>query len=417
MAKKLKTAAPADQPYYLQRAHIKDFRSIRDAVVEFKPGLNIIIGPNGSGKTNFVRGVENTLTKPKYDFNGKTELKFIGEDILQVEAKTINNYNDDIFNAMGLTHNINQHTIILTAQNLVFQEDSFQKAQYKLLTHKRDSGKKFTVLKLITLAHGIPEEYSIVKKPVDFRTGPDGGNYSISYDSLFADSLAANISSALLRAHNSLQEEDIDSIHEYITLSLDQVENAYLERLLPSIKAVTSINNIRFTGRFNIYNESINHQTLIQGFKLEFKIDNDWLPFSSLSSGTQRMFYLISEITASSLYFSILKGKLDDTSAVIIQLEEPELGIHPDQLEKLLIFLREQSKKHQIIITTHSPQVLGMLNDNELDRITICELDPKKGTQFRKLKKSQIATAKRYMSTQGLYLSDYWLYGSLESND
>ncbi len=101
----------------------------------------------------------------------------------------------------------------------------------------------------------------------------------------------------------------------------------------------------------------------------------------------------------------------------IILLEEPELGIHPDQLHKLLLFLRQQSEKHQIIITTHSPQVLDMLNEDELDRITICELDEKKGTQFRKLKKAQIATAKQYMSEQGLFLSDYWRYGSLEATN
>lgn len=101
----------------------------------------------------------------------------------------------------------------------------------------------------------------------------------------------------------------------------------------------------------------------------------------------------------------------------IIFIEEPELGIHPDQLHKLLQFLREQSEKHQLIITTHSPQVLDMLKDDELDRITICELDEKKGTQFRKLKKAQIATAKKYMNTEpGMFLSDYWRYGSLEEN-
>ncbi|OGX90646.1 hypothetical protein BEN49_06215 [Hymenobacter coccineus] len=85
-------------------------------------------------------------------------------------------------------------------------------------------------------------------------------------------------------------------------------------------------------------------------------------------------------------------------------------------MEKLLLFLRQQSKKHQIIITTHSPQVLDMLEEDELDRITICELDQKKGTQFRKLKKAQIVTAKKYMQEIG-FLSDYWRHGTLETNN
>ena len=126
------------------------------------------------------------------------------------------------------------------------------------------------------------------------------------------------------------------------------------------------------------------------------------------------MFYIISEIISSSLYFSVGQRNFASGPDIIILLEEPELGIHPDQLHKLLQFLREQSEKHQLIITTHSPQVLDMLHEDELDRITICELDEKKGTQFRKLKKAQIATAKKYMKEEGLFLSDYWRYGSLE---
>ena len=98
----------------------------------------------------------------------------------------------------------------------------------------------------------------------------------------------------------------------------------------------------------------------------------------------------------------------------IIFLEEPELGIHPDQLQKLLSLIREVSREHQVIMTTHSPQVLNMLTTKELDRITICELDPKKGTQFRKLSPAKRAKAKAYMQNDS-YLSDFWLYSNLEA--
>ncbi|HEX8329151.1 MAG TPA: AAA family ATPase [Hymenobacter sp.] len=39
---------------YLKQVRTRDYRSIRDAKVDFKPGLNIIIGDNGAGKTNFL---------------------------------------------------------------------------------------------------------------------------------------------------------------------------------------------------------------------------------------------------------------------------------------------------------------------------------------------------------------------------
>jgi len=100
----------------------------------------------------------------------------------------------------------------------------------------------------------------------------------------------------------------------------------------------------------------------------------------------------------------------------IIFLEEPELGIHPKQLTKLLNLIREVSKENQVIMTTHSPQVLDMLTEKELDRITVCTLDPKKGTQFHKLSPAKQKDARGYLKTTG-FLSDYWRYSYLEETE
>ena len=126
-------------------------------------------------------------------------------------------------------------------------------------------------------------------------------------------------------------------------------------------------------------------------------IGNDWLPWSYLSDGTKRLFYIITEC------ISIENG--------IILVEEPELGIHPHQLFKLMDFLKEQSRTKQVIITTHSPMVLDILNENELDRITIAEYD--KETKFLKLNEEQISKAKEYINEVG-ELSYYWLHSDLE---
>ena len=175
------------------------------------------------------------------------------------------------------------------------------------------------------------------------------------------------------------------------------------------------VKDVRLASSIQIYRNSSQEETKIRGISLDFKINNDWLPFDDLSSGTKRIVYLIFE-TIQPADYNFKKYGINDYASNddrIVFIEEPELGIHPDQLHKLLLFLREQSEKHQIIITTHSPQVLDMLTSDELDRITICELDEKKGTQFRKLTKKKIATAQKFMKDVG-YLSDFWLYSSLE---
>ena len=76
-------------------------------------------------------------------------------------------------------------------------------------------------------------------------------------------------------------------------------------------------------------------------------------------------------------------------------------------------FLKEQSKEKQIILTTHSPEVLNILNKDELDRIIVTRYDSEKGTQMHKLSPQQIKKGQMYMKKVG-HLSDYWVHSNLE---
>ena len=82
-------------------------------------------------------------------------------------------------------------------------------------------------------------------------------------------------------------------------------------------------------------------------------------------------------------------------------------------MHKLLQFIREQSREKQIILTTHSPQVLDILEPDELDRIIICSYDKEKGTQLNHLTQKQMDKAAKYMKEEA-FLSDYWRFSDLE---
>ena len=102
------------------------------------------------------------------------------------------------------------------------------------------------------------------------------------------------------------------------------------------------------------------------------------------------------------------------TDASIFLIEEPELGIHPHQLRLLMQFLKEQSEEKQIIITTHSPEILDILTEHELNRIQVARYDEeRKTTVIEPLTEKKIASIQRYFKEEGL-LSTYWSNIGLE---
>ncbi|WP_225369842.1 AAA family ATPase [Methanobrevibacter arboriphilus] len=50
------------------RLTLKDFKSHKDSVIDFKPGISIIVGENGAGKSSILDGISFALFK---QFNGK----------------------------------------------------------------------------------------------------------------------------------------------------------------------------------------------------------------------------------------------------------------------------------------------------------------------------------------------------------
>jgi predicted ATP-dependent endonuclease of OLD family len=55
-----------EESAYITSVHLKGYKSIRDVSVTLNKGLNILIGANGSGKTNFLEFLDAAI---EYGFN------------------------------------------------------------------------------------------------------------------------------------------------------------------------------------------------------------------------------------------------------------------------------------------------------------------------------------------------------------
>ncbi len=83
------------------------------------------------------------------------------------------------------------------------------------------------------------------------------------------------------------------------------------------------------------------------------------IPAGRLSDGTLR-------------YLALLLILLNPNPPPLIVIEEPELGLHPDVLRSVAELLMEASERTQIVVTTHSRQLVDCLQDDP-ESIIVCE--------------------------------------------
>ncbi len=395
----------------LKEIYIENYKSLKNTTVQFQNGLNIIIGPNGSGKSNLLEFIDSSInffvvpgTKKNFKLADNYSYTFdIGEsdsNYMKITIKTQieNNLHreasgSDYSRKITKLLNVEYGPTPLSNLNYDISDNIFS----NLTNEERLRMMSYVCLEQL-IKYSIPEKLIWLQSPKKYTIEPNVFSSLSNEDEnlVFTIKLRDYIDYKIFAVY----EGDINDPILLRKFILTIFEDYKYELNLDQNLCITSpIEKVRINPNINIYN--IDGKMLIDNLTFEFKINDTWVPWSYLSDGTKRLFYIIAEISSQ-----------EDG---LILIEEPELGIHPHQLFKLMTFIKEESYNKQIIISTHSPIVLDVLEPDELDRITIAKIE--KGTsQFHKLTEEQKEKAKEYMSEVS-DLSYYWLHSDLESND
>lgn len=396
---------------YLKEVKLSGYKSIIDVDVEFQNGLNVIIGKNAAGKTNFLKFLTKILSF-KYESLNNFYAEFLFKNEKKIVFKSQRNIEiDELFNSNNLSNKVDYELIV----------------DGKIIKDKKGNDEtiifdKFEKNKIVFdttfICHGIFKDYLIVDKPYSFRIDNSKFRWSNDLQSIFGNPSNPYFIKCLtldfiLGIMNLKEEFDLDNFKELFKNIFNKTE-----KIKSTLKKYSPIEDIKFSDNFNIFISDDKETISVNNIFIEFKIDGNWLPFSSLSDGTKRLFYIISEVFENDENTHVRPtniGKYEGQNQIsrIILIEEPELGIHPHQFHKLMEFLKLEAQNKQIIITTHSPQALDAINSNELSRIVIAySTSSKEGTKLRHLNENEIVKANEYIKED--FLSDYWLYSDLE---
>ena len=100
-------------------------------------------------------------------------------------------------------------------------------------------------------------------------------------------------------------------------------------------------------------------------------------PAARMSDGTMRLIGLLSILC-------------HPDPPELICIEEPEVALHPDAMYKFTDLLRSVSERTQLIVTTHSPELVNHFSD-EPERVMVCNRDFGCGdTRFNRLSRARL---------------------------
>jgi len=305
----------------LEKLKIAGYKSIKNLEIELKP-LNILIGANGAGKSNFInfftfmkKLLDGDLQLHISEQGGANQLLYFGRKNTEKLSFTL------LFPPNGY-----QCTLIPDTQDsLIFKEEkSFYKDvrhSYKPIIHKLAlAGAKESLLKYRSNVSQI--EKHIVHYMQDWKI------YHFHDTSVNADvKQTCNINDCRVLSPNAKNiSAFLRNIREYNEKSYQQIVKT-IQRVAP------------FFHDFILEPEVHNKDTI--KLKWKHRGTDEYFDANDLSDGTLRFICLTTLL-------------LQPNLPTIIILDEPELGLHPFALSLLAGMLRKISKKTQVIISTQS---------------------------------------------------------------
>lgn len=118
------------------------------------------------------------------------------------------------------------------------------------------------------------------------------------------------------------------------------------------------------------------------------------IPATRLSDGTLR-------------FLALLAILCHPEPPPLVCIEEPELGLHPDVIPLIAELLTSAAQRTQIVVTTHSKALIDELSDDP-ESVVVCERTPDFGSKFERLSEADLELwLERYQ------LGDLWQKGQI----
>lgn len=324
---------------YLQELHIKNFRAIKDTKIHFNKGLNILIGPNNTGKTTIIDALRICLSKGEY--NSKS-VKL--EDFYKVTKKSKENYPTVEFDLTFRIEEEFEKALFIELYNPINNTldinftFNYNLKQKRINYEIKGGEKKDNPISNESLGF-IRNIYLSALRDANRHLTP--GRYNI-LSSFFSELISDEDKEELMdEINNDINESQIS---EFITKSNQKyIQNHFDEMIFENEEMKLSMSPLDY-----------DFDNFTKNWKIQLPFGNsDYLELYQNGLGYNNLIYISVLLS----HLNILKNGSDENAYISLCIEEPEAHLHPQLQNSFFRYLNKINSltNIQLFITSHSP--------------------------------------------------------------
>lgn len=347
----------------LKRIHIENFKSLKNVTLDLQP-VNLLIGPNNSGKSNLLKALE-----------------FFGKDYKNINILNYLFKHQFANFKIDLTFNVLNDEFVTFSHFIEIGFHRIQETEWK----SDENGANISLPN--TIYHS---KQKFIEKIYIYKPNPTSilNPYPLLPENERVISDASNLV-AFLDILRDKYRDNFEAIEHDLQKCIPEFSRIQLENVAATDDLIKIYGDKTFK-RLGLYNSQ------------------------------QKITYWADELSEGTLYFLALLCIIHQPNPPkLLLLEEPEKGIHPRRIKEVVdfIFNLAQEKDIQVIMTTHHPYVVNEFQDIP-EAVFIFDKDEEGATQIKNLQTDIIEPSDKANDAQGLPhikftqdLAEHWVLG------
>ncbi|MFO8080131.1 MAG: AAA family ATPase [Armatimonadota bacterium] len=395
-----------DGKRFITKLHLRNLLSFGPEAEEFElEPLNVLIGPNASGKSNVIEAISllqaapDDIQEPIRRGGGIREWLWKGgeeEAKAEIEVLVRNGDGGGLRHRLGFRGSGGQFQLL---DELIDDRASLEQTDTPV--YHQVAGQELVARRELLAGGWVLEGCGV--RPIDETVKPNRSvlaqlrdahrHPEITYLATMFDGVGIYGEWHLGRETEprkpqmtDLQSDFLSEDAKNLALVINDLQNRpgleerlneELRRFYPRAKKIT-VRILGGTVQLQLHEEGL----------------RDPIPATRMSDGTLR-------------YLCLLSILLHPDPPPLVCIEEPEIGLHPDIIVRLAHLMEEASERMQLIVTTHSDALVAALSSVP-EAVAICERDDNGSTTIRRLSREGLGDwLERYT------LGDLWMKGEL----